>query len=318
MKKEQNVPGINAQAKDHFFAKVFESEESKKRLVSFLSGRSVTDVQVADVRPVIFGRKENDLGILADHVIYYMIEAQASPNPNIPYRLLEYITAGLRGLIGSEDMLYRNKMVELAVPKLYVVFTGVKNRSRMPEETERIMRLSDSYMACDTEPDLELTVHAYEFVMSREETCDYLEENRIPGRFEKYRDEELFWYALTANSLTYILQAGHDSTYKRPGGLETAADVCRLLKERGIFRELFEKKEVCDMTVATFSREEMFRYAGIEEGMERGMERGLEEGLERGKYLTKRIFKLEQQGCDIDTIAEKVGISREEVIEILQ
>ncbi|MCM1105885.1 MAG: hypothetical protein NC355_02975 [Blautia sp.] len=60
------------------------------------------------------------------------------------------------------------------------------------------------------------------------------------------------------------------------------------------------------MTVATFSREEMFRYAGIEEG------------LERGKHLTKRIFKLEQQGCDIDTIAEEVGISREEVIEILR
>ncbi|MCM1105886.1 MAG: Rpn family recombination-promoting nuclease/putative transposase [Blautia sp.] len=58
-------------------------------------------------------------------MIYYMIEAQASPNPNIPYRLLEYITAGLRGLIESEDMLYRNKMVVLRN-------TGTKSCSGMP------------------------------------------------------------------------------------------------------------------------------------------------------------------------------------------
>ena len=40
-----------------------------------------------------------------------------------------------------------------------------------------------------------------------------------------------------------------------------------------------ENKEVCDMTMAQFSRDDILIYQGREEGLEEGREEGLEEGI---------------------------------------
>lgn len=49
----------------------------------------------------------------------------------------------------------------------------------------------------------------------------------------------------------------------------------KLLTDRGIFVDLLSDKEVCDMTMAQFSRDDILIYQGREEGLEEGLEKGL-------------------------------------------
>ena len=120
-KGKQEVVPVNTKAKDTFFKKVYEKEERQRGLAAALLGIDVENVTSADVKPVLFGNKENDFACVCDSVFYVLAEAQSSVSPNIPYRLLEYATAGLRGMVDSERLLYGRKRVYFPVPKFYVL-----------------------------------------------------------------------------------------------------------------------------------------------------------------------------------------------------
>jgi len=95
--------------------------ERQRELASFLLGIDAEKVMVANVRPVLFGNKENDFACMCDGVFYVLTEAQASVSPNIPYRLLECAVAGLRSTVDSEQLLYGRARVYFPIPKLYVL-----------------------------------------------------------------------------------------------------------------------------------------------------------------------------------------------------
>ena len=180
--KPQEVLPVNTKAKDTFFKTVYASEERQRKLASFLLGMEGKEITVANVRPVLFGKRENDLSFVTDAIFYVMTENQATVCPNVPYRLLEYITSGLRSTVDSE---------------------------KLPEKVQYDIRLSDSYMTVEqqhknalTEPDLEAVVHVYDFRMTLKEMLDYIESGTQPERFAPYQGD-LLDYALTANGITY-------------------------------------------------------------------------------------------------------------------
>ncbi|MDE5699110.1 MAG: hypothetical protein K2I96_17165, partial [Lachnospiraceae bacterium] len=180
-RKVQNVIPVNTKAKDTFFKKVYESEERQRRLVSALLGIDAGKVTVANVRPVLFGNKENDFSCMCDGVFYVLTEAQSSVSPNIPYRLLEYAVAGLRATVDSEQLLYGRTRVNFPIPKLYVLQTGLETKAEnLPEKVQYDMRLSGSYLSAEEkygehapEPDLEATVHVHDFRMTLDEVFNY-------------------------------------------------------------------------------------------------------------------------------------------------
>ncbi|MGN0389458.1 MAG: hypothetical protein ACI4L2_01495 [Wujia sp.] len=88
------------------------------------------------------------------------------------------------------------------------------------------------------------------------------------------------------------------------------ADLFQLLISRGVFVDLFQDKEVCDMTVAQFSRDDMLLYQGREEGLEQGREEGIR--------LTKSVLRLDNEGYAVSDIATELRISVEEVKRILE
>ena len=77
------------------------------------------------------------------------------------------------------------------------------------------------------------------------------------------------------------------------------------------------------MIAAQFSREDMIRYAGWEEGMEEGLERGIEQGLERGleqgieQGLRNIVCNMYIKNYTIEQISSIAEISEEKVKEIL-
>ena len=222
--KVQKILPVNSKVKDTFFKTVYRSNERLKGLAQFLLGIPDGEVCIKNVRPVVFGSRENDLSFLYDNFIYFMMEEEASICPNMPYRLLEYITAGLRSTVDSEKILYSSRRVYFPVPKLYMV----------------------------------------------------------------------------ADSLTYIQRVGKNKKYVFPENVSGPEELLELLKSRGIFVDLLSDREVCNMTMATFSREEIREY----QGWERGLEEGREEGLI--KQLVMQVVKKLHKNKPVDTIADEL------------
>ena len=317
--KPQEVLPVNTKAKDTFFKTVYASEERQKKLAAFLLGIEGKEITVSNVRPVLFGNRENDLAFVTNAVFYVMTENQATVCPNVPYRLLEYITSGLRSTVDSEKLLYSRKRVCFPVPKLYMLQTGLESRAeKLPEKVQYDTRLSDSYLAVEeqyksalTEPDLEAVVHVYDFRMTMKETLEYIESGTQPERFASYQGDMLD-YALTANGITYIQRAAKkekQNQYVMPNNVFSVADYIELLVKRDIFVDLLTDKEVCDMTMAQFSRDDILLYQGREEGREEGKKIGA-------------IRTYQKLGIPPETarqyIMEEFGTNAEEADELLR
>lgn len=305
--KVQKVLPVNSKAKDTFFKTVYKSQERLKGLAKFLLGMQDGggEVRIANVRPVLFGNKENDLSFLCNDVIYCMMEEESTVCPNMPYRLLEYITAGLRSTVDSEGILYSGRRVYFPVPKLYMLQVGAEERQPKITEVRYDMRLSDSYRNDDVEnvvlaePDLEAVVHVYNFRMTLTEILDYIETEILPERLNPYAGE-LLDYALVANCLTYVQRVEKNKRYAAPANVDGPEQMLKLLISRGIFVDLLLNQEVCNMTMATFSREDIREY----QGWERGLEEGREEGVTI--QLIKQVVKKQCKNKPVDTIADEL------------
>ena len=171
------------QGERHIFQDSIRLRRAPEKTCRFSFGIEGKEIVVSNVRPVLFGNRENDLAFVTNAVFYVMAENQATVCPNVPYRLLEYITSGLRSTVDSEKLLYSRKRVCFPVPKLYMLQTGLESRAeKLPEKVQYDTRLSDSYLAVGeqyksalTEPDLEAVVHVYDFRMTMKETLEYIE-----------------------------------------------------------------------------------------------------------------------------------------------
>lgn len=106
----------------------------------------------------------------------------------------------------------------------------------------------------------------------------------------EYR-ERILLYALTANGITYMQRAGKTGKYTKPINISTVAEYLELLLDRGIFVELLSDREVCDMTMAQFSRDDILIYQGREEGKAEDTIELLEEIGELSENLREFIMK---------------------------
>lgn len=142
-------------------------------------------------------------------------------------------------------------------------------------------------------------MHVYDFRMTLAEILDYIENGTVPERLHDYTGD-LLDYALVADSLTYIQRVGKNKKYVFPANVSAPEELLELLKSRGIFVDLLSDREVCNMTMATFSREEIREY----QGWERGLEEGREEGLI--KLLVMQVVKKLHKNKPVDTIADEL------------
>ncbi len=320
-REPQEAVPVNWKAKDTFFKKVYEKEERQKALISFLLGLDANKIRVANVRPILLGNKENDLALLCDDVFYLLTEEQSSLSPNIPYRLLEYITAGLRSLVDSEQVLYGKKRVYFPIPKLYLLQVGLEiKEEKLPEQIQYDIRLSDSYLQTeeknlkDAEADLEVIVHVYDFRMTLKEILTYIKQNILPQRFQLYKND-MMYYALVANGITYMQRIEKDKKYRKPANVSTVTEYLEMMLERGIFVDLLSDKEVCDMTMAQFSRDDILLYQGREEGLEEGRKEGRKEGRMEGREEGKAQERAEAVLELLEEIGEPSETLRNYVME---
>ena len=93
-------------------------------------------------------------------------------------------------------------------------------------------------------------------------------------------------------NLRYVQRAQTKDGYPKSQKAKDENELFSLLMERGIFVDLLSDKEVCDMTAAQFSREDIIKSQGREEGREEGIKALIIDNMEEGKSKEEILNKL--------------------------
>lgn len=178
-RKQRKGTQTNRNHKDTVFRMLFRDKENLLSLYNALNGTGYTDTGSLEVRTLenaIYLGFKNDLAFIF-HEELSLYEHQSTPNPNMPLRLLHYVSDVLSGLIPDEK-LYGSSLCAIPTPRFVVLYNG---ESKQPEQLT--YRLSDAFMKQTEAPELELIVKVYninegnneEFVASCKTLSEYVQ-----------------------------------------------------------------------------------------------------------------------------------------------
>jgi hypothetical protein len=169
--KANRIPqGTSKQYKDTLFRTLFGDEENFLEMYNAVAddhipkGTAVTPCQTSSLLS-----RFNDLAFRIGEQLVVFCEHQSTINPNMPVRILRYITDILYSSIVDIDELYRSTQVKIPAPVIFVLYNGEKHIEN------RVLRLSDAYMKADAanakpdaEPALELTAKVVDIILASE------------------------------------------------------------------------------------------------------------------------------------------------------
>ena len=291
MAAKENLKYKNSVFVDLFF----EDESAEKNEISLYNalheeplpaGTKVRKIRVDDVLYMNFC---NDISFGIEDKVMVFGEHQSTINENMPLRDLLYIGRALEQIVPVRDR-YRKKAVRLPTPEFYTFYNG-----KEPWAREKTLYLSDTYARKEEAPMLELCVKVIN--INPEEGHEILNRCGILREYSEF-----------VEILRKHQQTDSSDAYKN------AIEECM---KAGILADYLKKKgsEVVNMLIAEYDydldvevqREEAYA-AGKEEGREEGQKEKLQEQVKR---------KLEK-GKSVDTIAEELEESREEISRIIK
>lgn len=133
--------------KDALFTFIFGNEKHKEFALSLYNAinhsdyANVEDLEIVTLGQVLLIKMKNDVAYLVQNEMY-LYEQQATWNPNIPYRFLEYVTGEYQKYLAKRHYnKYSRRMFALPAPHFVVLYNGTEEQ---PEASE--LRLSDMYI----------------------------------------------------------------------------------------------------------------------------------------------------------------------------
>lgn len=245
--------------KDNVFCLLHRDRRNLLELYNGLNGTdygNADDLAVVTLSDAICIQYRNDAAYTFNNDLS-LYEQQSTENPNIPLRLLHYISEEYRHIISAKE-LYRQSMVKIPTPHFVIFYNGTK-----PQPERRTYRLSDLYQNPMAEPELELRATVL---------------NINPGN-----NEELLRKCGTLHGYMEFVRKVRDK--KAHMGTEEAVRgaVSECIRE-GILRDFFtsHKEEVIGVSIFEFD-EELYKQAMREDGIEIGKEEGRKEGIIEGR-----------------------------------
>ncbi len=151
---------VNLKYKDRLFNFIYGSPENRKWTLSLYNAVNSSDYKDEDkiefntIKEALYLGMHNDTSFLISDIIS-IFEHQASYNPNMPVRMLQYLGHLYEGyIIRNKLNKFGSALLELPVPKLVVFYNGLTD-----VEDEVILKLSDSFPEeLRHESDVEITV----------------------------------------------------------------------------------------------------------------------------------------------------------------
>ena len=246
--------------KDRMFRMIFSEKEKLLELYNAVSGKNYKDPELLTINTLenaIYMSMKNDISFLIDSRLS-LYEHQSTYNPNIPLRLLHYISDLYESMV-NPIKLYGSSPVQIPPPRFIVFYNGTEER---PEREE--LCLSRLYSVEEEEIWLELKVMVLNINMGHNK--ELMEACRT-----------LWAYA------EYVRRV---RLYRKEMSIEEAVE--RAITEciaEGILREFLIKNraEAKAVSIYEYSEEEHIR-------MERedAFEDGRKSGIEQEKINTER------------------------------
>ena len=237
------------------------------------------ELERGNLEQVLYMDYYNDIAVMVNDQFILMIEHQSTINPNMPLRLLEYVTRIYGNKVDSKTK-FSNKLIPLAKPEFFVFYTGKEN---IPPES--YLYLSDAFPKDTSENQLSDSELTLELVVK---VC-------------KIKGEEPSQIVQNCPDLEqYVQFLKLIDKAKSDGQAQPLTRAIREAVRHNILKDYLERKggETLSILTAEYDfdtamavKQEEAYAEGISIGLERGIERGLEqgrlEGLERGAYQNK-------------------------------
>ncbi len=253
----------NRELKSDVFTTLFSEPENAAKLYAALSGEETVpeDIQITTLEGVLFLARKNDLGFTVKGRMLVISEHQSTVNENMPLRSMLYYGRTMEKLLQDRN-LYREKRLPIPTPEFYLFYNGTKN---VP--AEKVLKLSDGYIAKTEAPMLELKVRMINI--------------NLPAGHRLLRD------CLPLYEYSWFIE--RIRTYRQEG-LDRDTAVTLAVKDsvrEGIFTDFVREHgtEVENMLYTQFNMDDALevRYEeGVEDGMERGLTQGRKQGMEQG------------------------------------
>ena len=293
----------NRKHKDSLFVDYFSKDRDwKQHFLSLYNALHGTDLQVDNTRlervnleQVLYMDYYNDIAIMVNDQFILMIEHQATINPNMPLRLLEYVTRIYGNKVDSKTK-FSNQLIPLAKPEFFVFYTGKEN---IPPES--YLYLSDAFPKDPSENHLSDSEITLELVVK---VC-------------KIKGEEPSQIVQNCPDLEqYVQFLKLIDKAKADGQAQPLTRAIREAVRHNILRDYLERKGGETLSILTAE----YDYAtDIAVKQEEAYAIGLERGIERGAYQkaleTAKTFL--SMGFSPEQVAQGTGLPLETVQQLM-
>ncbi len=248
--------------KDTIFRMLFRDKKNLLALYNAVTGKRYEEpeeLQIVTLENAVYVGMKNDLAFVIDFGIY-LYEHQSTINPNMPYRMFQYISEEYEKLT-KEDNLYDSRLVKIPTPHFVVFYNGVDS---IPER--QVLKLSDAYIIKEEFPQLELQVLVLNINDGYNE--EIKEQCRILGEYMQYVNRV----------------RRHQKGMSLTEAVDRAVNEC--IRE-GILRDflLANKAEVKKMSIYEYDEEatkKLIAKNAYEDGMLEGITQGISQGISQG------------------------------------
>ena len=143
---------VNRIYKDRLYKMIFNDKSELLKLYNAINGTHYDDpamLTITTLDNAIYMTMENDLSFIIDMRLA-LYEPQSTVNPNLPLRVLMYIT-DIYSAYTKDMNIYGSKKVQIPLPSFVIFYNGVKSQ---PDRTEFL--LSELFHPTTDQPALEL------------------------------------------------------------------------------------------------------------------------------------------------------------------
>lgn len=143
---------VNRIYKDRLYKMIFNNKSELLKLYNAINGTHYDDpamLTITTLDNAIYMTMENDLSFIIDMRLA-LYEQQSTVNPNLPLRILMYIT-DIYSAYTKDMNIYGSKKVQIPLPSFVIFYNGVKSQ---PDRTEFL--LSELFHPTTDQPALEL------------------------------------------------------------------------------------------------------------------------------------------------------------------
>ena len=230
---------VHRNYKDRFFRQLFNEPKNFLTLYNNLTKQKLkleeTALENVTLKEGFYSGPINDLSMLVNGKLVVLVEHQSTICPNMPLRMLEYISLIYSKIIPNYDnIIYSPKPVQIPTPEFFVVYNGLKKFK------EDIIELSNIFIDENSPSSLKLKIKVLDLNEDKENIFDKEELNN--------QNVLLGYYTLIKYIHEFQSEEGTSNNTKLIDGMPSyIAKAIKKCKEEKLLEDYLNIKENLEM-----------------------------------------------------------------------